>query len=198
MTGRATLSRRTWLLSACGGLLSCTLLSAQSAGTEVEPRVGDIIDQYSQQGFHRTGSTVDHRSGDWLFDHVSRIGLKPSRETFALSRVDPGACRVTVGGKPIEGLPLFDAAFTATDGLRGRIGPIGGDADIGLVAAPPNTAAAGALGDARRQNRHKAIVCVTRGARPGLCLNNADSFLKPFGPPSNRRSGPAPVAPRCW
>ncbi len=52
-----------------------------------------------------------------------------------------------------------------------------------LVAAPPNTAAAGALGDARRQNRHKAIVFVTRGGRPGLCLSNADAFLKPFGPP---------------
>ncbi len=183
MTGRTTLSRRTWLLTACGGLLSRKLLSAQSAGTEVEPRVRDIIEQYSQQGFHRTGTTVDHRSGDWLFDHVSRIGLKPSRETFALSRVDPGACRLTVGGKPIEGLPLFDGAFTAADGIRGRLGPIGSDADIGLVAAPPNTAAAGALGDARRQNRHKAIVFVTRGGRPGLCPSNADAFLKPFGPP---------------
>ena len=114
---------------------------------------------------------------------MSRIGLKPSRETFALSRVDPGACRVTVGGKSIEGLPLFDAAFTAADGVRGRLGPIGSDADIGLVAAPPNTAAAGALGEARRQNRHKSIVFVTRGGRPGLCPSNADAFLKPFGPP---------------
>jgi hypothetical protein len=52
-----------------------------------------------------------------------------------------------------------------------------------LTEAAPNTAAAGALGEARRQNRHKAIVCATRGGRPGLCPSNADSFLKPFGPP---------------
>ena len=26
-------------------------------------------------------------------------------------------------------------------------------------------------------------VCVTRGARPGLCPSNADAFLNPFGPP---------------
>ena len=32
-------------------------------------------------------------------------------------------------------------------------------------------------------NRHRAIVCVTRGERPGLCPSNADSFLQPFGPP---------------
>lgn len=159
-------------------------MAAQQANFgDVERRIRDLIDQYSQQGFHRTGTTVDHRSGDWLFDHVRRIGLKPSRETFALSRVDPGACRVTVGGKPIGGLPLFDGAFTAADGIRGRLGPIGSDAEIGLAAAPPNTAGAGALGDARRQNRHKAIVFVTRGGRPGLCPSNADAFLKPFGPP---------------
>jgi hypothetical protein len=39
------------------------------------------------------------------------------------------------------------------------------------------------LGEARRQNRHQAIVVVTRGARPGFCPSNADSFLRPFGPP---------------
>ena len=88
-----------------------------------------------------------------------------------------------VGGRRIGGLPLFDGAFTGLNGVSGRLGPIGGDSEIGLVSAPPNTAAAGALGDARRQHRHKAMVCITRTARPGLCPNNADAFLKPFGPP---------------
>src|SRR5215831_87812 len=35
----------------------------------------------------------------------------------------------------------------------------------------------------RRQNRHQAIVVITRGARPGFCPSNARSFLRPFGPP---------------
>ena len=183
MSGRTRLSRRTWLLTACGAVLSRRLSAQQANSGDVERRVRDLIEQYSQQGFHRTGTTVDHRSGDWLFDHVSRIGLKPARETFALSRVEPGDCRVTIAGKTIEGLPLFDGAFTAADGIRGRLGPIGSDADIGLVTAPPNTAAAGPLGDARRRNQHKAIVFVTRGGCPGLCPSNADAFLTPFGPP---------------
>src|SRR5581483_286690 len=34
-----------------------------------------------------------------------------------------------------------------------------------------------------RQGRHRAMVVVTRGARPGFCPSNADSFLHPFGPP---------------
>ena len=48
----------------------------------------------------------------------------------------------------------------------------------------PNAAGTGALGAARKQNRHKAIICVTRGGRPGLCPSNADFFLQPFGPPT--------------
>ena len=39
------------------------------------------------------------------------------------------------------------------------------------------------MGDARRLAAHRAIVVATRGGMPGLCPNNADSFLKPFGPP---------------
>ena len=34
-----------------------------------------------------------------------------------------------------------------------------------------------------RQNRHRAIIVVTRGGRPGLCPSNAESFQQPFGPP---------------
>jgi hypothetical protein len=41
----------------------------------------------------------------------------------------------------------------------------------------------GALGEARRANRHKAIVAITKGRRPGLCPSNADEFLTPYGPP---------------
>ena len=155
----------------------------QPGGTELERRIASVIEEYGDQGFHRTGTAVDRRSGDWLFDAVARFGLNPARETFALDRVDPGDCHLMIDGHRIDGLPLFDGAFTGSEGVGGRLGPVGSNSEVGLVAAPPNTAAAGALGDARRQNRHRAIVCVTRGARPGLCLNNADSFLAPFGPP---------------
>src|SRR5262249_34137088 len=37
--------------------------------------------------------------------------------------------------------------------------------------------------EARSQNRHRAIIFVTLGGRPGLCPSNAASFLQPFGPP---------------
>jgi len=109
--------------------------------------------------------------------------MTADRESFPLSRVDPGKSALIVQDRRLDGLPLFDGAFTEGEGVRGRLGPINSDAEIGLVAAAPNTAAAGPFGEARRQQRHKAIVVVTRGGRPGLCPSNADSFLKPFGPP---------------
>ena len=177
------ISRRAWLLG-CGGVLSGRLVSAQTArDPEIESRIRTIIDQYSDQGFHRTATTVDRQSGGWLLERVSRLGLKALKEEFPVNRVVPGACRLVVAGKAIEGLPLFDGAFTDSAGVRGRLGAIGSDADIGVVTAAPNTAAAGALGEARRQQRHKAIVFITRGGRAGLCPSNADSFLNPFGPP---------------
>ena len=146
-------------------------------------RIGTVIHAYEQQGFHRTGTDVDRRSGDWLADAVRDIGLDPALEGFPLSRVDPVSASLAVNGRTIEGLPLFDGAFTGPAGITGALGDLAGDAPIGLADLAPNAAAAGALGEARRQNRHQAIVGVTRGARPGFSPSNADSFQNPFGPP---------------
>ena len=159
------------------------LLAFQPVDPDLERRIRSVIEDYGDQGFHRTATAVDRASGDWLFDSVARLGLSPAKETFVLDRVDPGDCHLVVDGRRIDGLPLFDGGFTGSDGVKGRLGALGSDGEIGFVVAPPNTAAAGALGEARRQSLHKAIVCVTNGGRAGLSLNNADAFLKPFGPP---------------
>jgi len=179
-------SRRDWLAGAvaCAATFLPRRASGQAADRAArEERIAGIVREYEQQGFHRTATDVDIRSGDWLFDRIKAVGLVPQRESFPLNRVDPVAAALIVGDQRMEGLPLFDAAFTDAAGVRGRLGPLGSDAAIGVTEAPPNTAGAGALGDARRKGGHAAIVCVTRGARPGLCPNNADSFTTPFGPP---------------
>jgi hypothetical protein len=155
----------------------------QAALSDVERRIARVIHEYGEQGFHRTGTDVDRRSGDWLAEHVRQASLTPSLEPFALSRVDPVDCHLRIDGRRLEGLPLFDAGFTDGAGISGRLGPIDSDAEIGLVDVAPNAAGTGALGVARRAGRHRAIVCVTRGGRPGLCASNADAFLAPFGPP---------------
>jgi len=152
-------------------------------GCSVQQRIAAMIHAYERQGFHRTGTDVDRLSGEWLADEVRQIGLEHALEEFRLSRVDPVHASLAIEGRTIEGLPLFDGAFTASAGLAGVLGPLDSDASIGLAEIPPNGQQSGALGDARRQQRHQAIVVVTRGARPGFCPSNADSFLHPFGPP---------------
>ena len=146
-------------------------------------RIGTLIRVYEEQGFHRTGTAVDELSAQWLAGEIRQIGLAPMLEAFPLSRVDVVAASLAVNGRTIEGLPLFDGGFTGAAGVAGRLGDLGSDAPIGLCECAPNAQEAGALGEARRHNRHRAIVAVTRGARPGFCPSNADSFLRPFGPP---------------
>lgn len=156
---------------------------SRHANASVQQRIGAVIRAYEEQGFHRTGTDVDRMSGDWLAGEVRRIGLEPALEEFPLSRVDPVGASLVVNGRRIEGLPFFDGAFTDPAGIAGPLGTLDSDASIGLAESPPNGSETGALGDARRHNRHQAIVVVTRGARPGFCPSNADSFLRPFGPP---------------
>ena len=86
-------------------------------------------------------------------------------------------------------------------GLFDAYGPLGSGADIALVqsevAEPsesstqrPNAERVGSIEVAEaRRSRHKAVVVLTRGIRPGLYLLNASNFLKPFGPPVVQVSG---------
>jgi hypothetical protein len=182
------ITRRNWLSITLGNAVAVAFPFRAAAARNglagvAEHRISRIIHEFERQGFHRTGTTVDRLSGEWLCKEVRGAGLVPMRESFSLNRVDPVANAVIAGDRRIEGVPLFDGTFTDADGIRGRLGSLNSDAEIGLADTIPNAAASGPLGDARRRNRHKAIVCVTRGGKAGLCPSNADFFLQPFGPP---------------
>jgi hypothetical protein len=96
-------------------------------------------------------------------------------------------CALRIGA--FDGVPLFDANFTDGQGVSGRFGPLGSDAEIGLAETEPLgvtegvRAQAGPVAEAR-QRRHKAVVLLTRGSHPGLFLLNAGSFTRPIGPPT--------------
>ena len=182
------LSRRDWLavtiVGASAPFACLPRLMAQESGTAtVERRIANLVLEYEAQGFHRTATPVDHASADWLSEQVRRAGLMPTQESFSLGRIDLVANVLIVGDRRIDGMPLFDGASTGAPGVRGRFGGLETDADVALAETAVNASAAGPLGTARRASRHKAIVAVTRGRRPGLCPSNADSFLQPFGPP---------------
>jgi hypothetical protein len=163
------------------GLARSAFAEPEDAG--ITQRIADVIRDYEAQGWHRTATPVDFSSAEWLAGQVAAAGLTPALEAFSVERVDLVSNVLVAGERRTEGIPLFDGAFTGPDGVEGRLGDAGTDADIALVETAVNAAGAGALGDARRANRYKAIVAITRGRRPGLCPSNADVFLKPFGPP---------------
>jgi len=103
----------------------------------LEQRVAAVIQTYDAQGNHRTGTEVDRASAEWLANQVRQSGAEPSLEPFTLSRLDPQACYLRIGDRRIDGVPLFDAGLTGAEGVRGRLGPLGSDAEIGLAETTP-------------------------------------------------------------
>jgi len=154
----------------------------------IEQRVAIVVEAYDAQGNHRTATAADNASAEWLALEVRRAGAEASIEPFALRRVDPVDCYLRIGGRRIEGVPLFDADFTGPDGIVGNLGPFGSGAEIALLETDPfsliepRREQGGPVAVARR-GTHKGIVLVTRGSRPGLFLINAASFMTPLGPP---------------
>lgn len=151
---------------------------------DLRQRAEQIIREYDQQGIHRTGTRVDEQSARWLARLARQRGVRPSLEPFTLSRVDPRSCYLQIGKRRIEGLPAFDGGFTETEGVRGRLGPLDSDAEIGLIEAPPNAEYTPTYAKVRRETRHRAVVIVTRGARAGLAPINAPQFTEAYGPPA--------------
>ena len=143
-------------------------------------RITRVIQEYDAQGWHRSGTEVDHSSAAWLADRVTECGLDPVLEPFDFSRVDPELAYVEIAGRRVDAVPLFDGGFTGPDGVHGSIGPVGSYAEIAIaeVGAGPRQD----FTQARQADRHKGIVAVTPTG-PGVAIMNAPSFLTPFGPP---------------
>jgi hypothetical protein len=172
--------------------LGATLLVAPSeAPAQCEPRraghdetarrAAEFIRGYAAEGFHRTGTAVDRASADRMVTLARAAGAIPRLEAFELSRVDPVAAYLEIAGKRLDGLPLFDGAFTDGRGVTGMIGATGSDRPITLARANPNGETD--LKTLRQRARSRAVVVVTTGERPGLCPLNAAWFTQPFGPP---------------
>jgi hypothetical protein len=140
---------------------------------EIEERIAALIEAYDAQGNHRTGTTVDRLSGEWLARHVRELGVDAALEPFPINRIDLRSSYVRIGDRRIDGVPLFDSAFTSSDGVTGVLGLPGGDAEIALVESEPARLAntdpvqRDAVEEARR-GRYKGVLVLTRGPKAGL------------------------------
>ena len=170
-------SGRTVTLTLAAGAATTERLTAleypQSSPDGLEQRVAAVIRAYDAQGNHRTGTEVDRASAEWLANNVRKLGVEPSLEAFTLSRVDPQSCYLRIGDRRIDGVPLFDAGFTAMEGVRGRLGSLGSDAEIGLAETTPSrpmvlrVRSARARGD--RSSLSRGRFAVARSARNRDC-----------------------------
>ena len=194
------MKRRAFL--AVGGRTAMVALAGSTAGSDrlpaleepqmpphgLEQRVAGVIQAYDAQGNHRTGTNVDRASAEWLAKEARQLGAAPALEPFTVSRIDPQSCYLRMEGRRIDCVPVFDAGFTSAEGVRGKFGPLGSDAEIALVESEPaqlNEPGVELRNQVReaRSSRHKGVVVLTRGVRPGLFLLNASAFTKPSGPP---------------
>jgi len=146
------ITRRQWLAAAAAMAAAPRrqAVFAQTGDDRAAARIAGAIREFEAQGFHRTATPVDRASGEWLAQQVKNAGLNPSLEPFAISRVDPVSALVAAGGRRIEGVPLFDAAFTSAGGVNGQLGRDAAAATVALIETQVNTAGGGALGAARR------------------------------------------------
>jgi hypothetical protein len=180
-------TRRQFLGYAASGVIGTRLHRAhvRAESESRSARISRTIEQYDAQGDHRTGTAADRQSADWLLEQVREYGVAGALEPFVVNRLDPRAAFLQVGDEHrVEGVPLFDGTLTEATGIRGRLGAIGSDAEVGLVSYETVTGEAGRrLAEVRRTTRHRALVVVTKGGYPGLSLINAPDFMHPFGPP---------------
>jgi hypothetical protein len=154
---------------------------------QLQQRVQRYISEYAGQGNHRSGSDADLTNATWMAGIISDLGLEPTQEEYAFSRLVIDRCEARVDGVLVEGIPLFDGGSTSADGLGGSLGLLGSDADIGLVMVSPNSGhqTVKELNNARRTGAHSAIIAVTDLSLPGsgIALLNAEDFMQPYGCP---------------
>jgi hypothetical protein len=87
-------------------------------------------------------------------------------------------------GERIEAVPVFDAPATDAQGIVGRLGEIGSDAEIEVAELSPRAVYTGEFERIRRDSRHRALVVLCAGESPGLALLNAEQFRRPYGAPA--------------
>jgi hypothetical protein len=148
-------------------------------------RAAAVIQQYDSQGFHRTATDVDRRSGQWLADQARRAGGEATLEAFDIRRVDVRGAFVEAESRRAEGLPFFDGGFTDAAGITARIGPPEARLPFALVVI--NAAGISSEGRSiqalRTSTVHRGIVAVTEGGHEGLSPSNAVDFHNPYGLP---------------
>ncbi|HEV2334498.1 MAG TPA: hypothetical protein VGS13_03260 [Stellaceae bacterium] len=147
-------------------------------------RAARWLAEWDAQGVHRTATAGDAAGADWLAREAAAQGAAVSIEEFALDRLDPVAAFLEIGTERIAAVPAFDAPSSDRAGVTGRLGPVGGDADIAVAELSPRAVYSGEFARLRRLGNNRGFVIVCSGESPGMGLLNAEQFREPYGVPT--------------
>mgnify|MGYP004002467181 CR=1 FL=1 len=99
--------------------------------------IAEIISEYAGQGIHRTGTTVDNQSADWLMHRIEMLDVVATDTAFEFQRLQPITTQLSLVGSTIPGVPLYDCHYTNESAITGSIGELGSNADIGVSMSLP-------------------------------------------------------------
>jgi hypothetical protein len=136
------------------------------------------------QGWHRTATGADAAGAEWAAGEAAALGAAPAIEEFALDRLDPADAHLDIDGERIAAVPVFDAPATGDEGVCVSLGPLGGDAEIGVAEWPPQIIRTPVYERLRRDTRHRSLIVVCADAKPCTGLLNAERFRQPYGAPA--------------
>ena len=151
---------------------------------DIGRRAASWLAAWDAQGIHRTGTEGDEAGAEWLAAEAARLGAKVTIEAFEFERLDPFDCFLDIDGERIAGVPVFDAPPSGPEGVTGRLGETGSDAEIALVELSPRSVYSGEAERLRRSGTHRGLVIVCTGDAPGLGLLNAEQYRSPYGAPA--------------
>ena len=158
-------------------------------------RAASWLAAWDSHGNHRTATGGDAAGAEWLASEAASLGGDVAVEEFAVERLDPIAAYLDIGGERIPAIPAFDAPGTDCDGIGGRLGPVGSDAEIAVAELPPQAVYDGKYERLRREGDHRgghrAFIVLCAGQSPGMALLNAERFREPFGMPTIHLSSAA-------
>lgn len=149
--------------------------------TEQVRQPGAVLAAYDQQGWHRTGTTVDCHSARWLAKQADRGGGRSPLDAFAFERLGAGPGYIELDGRRVAGLALFDEPLTLPTGVCSPLVSSESNGGIALMRADPRGEVP-PLDRARRGN-HNAVVAVTESRHGGIAPLNAHESAYPFGLP---------------
>ena len=130
-------------------------------------RAASWLAAWDSQGNHRTATDGDNAGAEWLAAEAAALGADVAIEEFAVERLDPGAAFLDIDGERIPAIPAFDAPSTDGDGVEGRLGPVGSDAEIAVAELPPQSVYSGEYERTAARRRPPGLCHPVRRAEPG-------------------------------